>query len=92
MLAARPQVGRVYTANDERPGFIEGAVLSDGYWRRTFGGDPNAIGKRIRLDGDLYTIIGVMPRISGIRAAHLQATSRCGPRQGLTRRRFSCLR
>src|SRR5580692_7783369 len=61
MLAARPQVGRVYTANDERPGFIEGAVLSDGYWRRTFGGDPNAIGKRIRMDGDLYTIIGVMP-------------------------------
>jgi putative ABC transport system permease protein len=61
MLAARPQVGRVYTANDERPGFIEGAVLSDGYWRRTFGGDPNAIGKRIRLDSDLYTIIGVMP-------------------------------
>src|SRR5580700_6709337 len=41
MLAARPQVGRVYTANDERPGFIEGAVLSDGYWRRTFGGEPN---------------------------------------------------
>ena len=61
MLAARPQVGRVYTAHDERPGFIEGAVLSDGYWRRAFGGDPNAIGKRIRMDGDLYTIIGVMP-------------------------------
>ena len=61
MLAVRPQLGRVYTENDERPGFIEGAVLSDGYWRRTFGGDPNAIGKRIRIDGDLYTIIGVMP-------------------------------
>jgi predicted permease len=61
MLSARPELGRVYTANDERPGFIEGTVLSDGFWRRTFGGDPGAIGKRIRLDGDFYTIIGVMP-------------------------------
>jgi predicted permease len=61
MLSARPELGRVYTANDERPGFIEGTVLSDGFWRQTFGGDPGAIGKKIRLDGDLYTIIGVMP-------------------------------
>jgi putative ABC transport system permease protein len=61
MLAARPQIGRLYTQNDERPGWIEGVVLSDGFWRRTFGGDPNAIGRKIRLDSDLYTIIGVMP-------------------------------
>jgi predicted permease len=61
MLAARPQLGRLYTQNDERAGFIEGVVLSDGFWRRTFGGDPNTIGKKIRLDSDLYTIIGVMP-------------------------------
>ncbi len=61
MLAARPQLGRLYTQNDERQGFIDGVVLSDGFWRRTFGGDPNAVGKKIRLDGDLYTIIGVMP-------------------------------
>jgi predicted permease len=60
MLAARPQLGRLYTQNDERPGFIDGVVLSDGFWRRTFGGDPNAIGKKVRLDSDLYTIIGVM--------------------------------
>jgi putative ABC transport system permease protein len=61
MLAARPALGRVYSANDERPGFIEGAVLSDTFWRREFGGDPKALGKQIRLDGDLYTVIGVMP-------------------------------
>ena len=61
MLGARPQLGRLYTQNDERPGWIEGVVLSDGFWRRTFGGDPNAIGKQIRLDSDLYTIIGVLP-------------------------------
>jgi len=61
MLAARPQLGRLYTQNDEQQGFIDGVVLSDGFWRRTFGGDPNAIGRKIRLDSDLYTIIGVMP-------------------------------
>jgi predicted permease len=61
MLAARPELGRIYTANDERPGFFEGVVLSDGFWRRTFGGDPKALGKQIRIDGDLYTVIGVMP-------------------------------
>jgi putative ABC transport system permease protein len=61
MLAARPELGRVYTANDEQPGFVEGVVLSDGFWRRTFGGEPKALGKQIRIDGDLYTVIGVMP-------------------------------
>src|SRR5215472_6146390 len=61
MLAARPELGRVYTANDEQPGFVEGVVLSDSFWRRTFGGDPKALGKQIRVDGDLYTVLGVMP-------------------------------
>jgi predicted permease len=61
MLSARPELGRVYTANDEQPGFVEGVVLSDSFWRRTFGGDPRALGKQIRIDGDLYTVIGVMP-------------------------------
>jgi hypothetical protein len=38
MLGAHPQIGRLYNQNDERPGFIHGAVLSDGFWRRAFGG------------------------------------------------------
>jgi predicted permease len=61
MLEVQPEVGRVYNQNDEQPGFIDGVVISDGFWRRTYGGDPNAIGKKIRLDGDINTIIGVMP-------------------------------
>ena len=61
LLGANAQLGRIYTKQETVPGFIEGAVISDGFWRREFGADPHAIGKKIRLDGDLYTIVGVMP-------------------------------
>lgn len=61
MLGAHPQIGRLYNQNDERPGFVEGVVLSDGYWRRAFGGNPAVLGQDIRIDDDLYTILGVMP-------------------------------
>ncbi len=61
LLGARAELGRAFTPSDYRPGFFEGAVISDGLWRRMFGADPNVLGQAIRLDSDLYTIIGVMP-------------------------------
>jgi predicted permease len=61
MLGTKPELGRVFTMKDDVPGFINAVVLSDGFWHRAFGGDPKAIGKSLRLDGDLYEIIGVMP-------------------------------
>src|SRR5207302_3212545 len=61
MLRAKPALGHVYTQADGVPGFVDGAVISDALWKRQFGGDPNVIGKRIRLDEDGYTITGVMP-------------------------------
>ena len=61
MLGVRAQLGRVYTVQDSQPGFTEGIAISDGFWHRMFGGDPNVIGKKIRLDSDLYTILGVLP-------------------------------
>jgi len=61
MLGTPPQLGRVYTQQDAQPGFTEGVVISDGFWRRTFGADPQVIGRKIRVDSDLYTVIGVMP-------------------------------
>jgi predicted permease len=61
MLGAQPQLGRIFTAQDAQPGFTEGVVISDGFWRRTFGADPQVIGRKIRADSDLYTVIGVMP-------------------------------
>ncbi len=61
LLGANAQLGRVYTPRDAAPGFLEPLVISDGFWRRNYGSDPNIIGRKMRLDGDLYTIVGVMP-------------------------------
>jgi predicted permease len=61
LLEAKPQLGRVYTAQDAVPGFMEPVVISNGFWRRNYGSDPKIIGRKMRLDNDLYTIAGVMP-------------------------------
>jgi predicted permease len=61
LLGAQPQLGRVYTPQDAVPGFLEPVVISDGFWRRNFASDPNIIGRKMRLDSDMYTIVGVMP-------------------------------
>jgi predicted permease len=61
LLGAKPLLGRVYTTQDTAPGFLEPVVISDGFWRRNYGSDPNIIGRKMRLDNDMYTIVGVMP-------------------------------
>jgi hypothetical protein len=61
LLRARPAMGRVWNDGDSREGFSEGAVISDSLWHTMFGADPNVLGQAIRIDTDLYTIIGVMP-------------------------------
>ena len=61
LLGAKPQMGRVFNSGDSRDGFSDGAVISDSLWHKMYGGDPNVLGQSMRLDGDLYTIIGVMP-------------------------------
>jgi predicted permease len=61
LLGAKPQLGRVYTAQDGVPGFMEPVVISNGFWSRYYGSDPKIIGRKMRLDNDLYSIVGVMP-------------------------------
>jgi len=61
LLQAKPALGRVFNDSDYRKGFSEGAVISDSLWHTMFGADPNVVGQAVRLDTDLYTIIGVMP-------------------------------
>jgi predicted permease len=61
MLGAKAQLGRVFGPQDYAPGFADGVIISDGLWRRLFGADPQVLGRKIRADNDLYTIVGVMP-------------------------------
>jgi putative ABC transport system permease protein len=61
LLRAKPALGRVYTSQDAAPGFMDPVVISNGFWRRYYGSDPNIIGRKMRLDSDMYTIVGVMP-------------------------------
>jgi putative ABC transport system permease protein len=60
VLGVPAAVGRTFAPEDDRPG-SQLVVLSYGTWQRWFGGDPQATGKSITLNGNSYTVIGVMP-------------------------------
>jgi putative ABC transport system permease protein len=61
VLGVRAQIGRVFGPQDEARGITEVAVLSDAIWRRRFGASPDAIGRKLRIDDDWYTVVGVLP-------------------------------
>jgi putative ABC transport system permease protein len=61
ILGVKAQVGRLFERKDYDPGIADFVVLSDGFWRRRFGADPAVIGKPLRIDDDLCTILGVLP-------------------------------
>jgi predicted permease len=61
LLGATAQLGRVLGPQDKTEGFADGVVISDKLWRRLFASDPNVLGRKIYMDTDLYTIVGVMP-------------------------------
>jgi putative ABC transport system permease protein len=62
MLGVPPLLGRTFVPDDEQPGFTQIAVISYNSWQRVFGAASNIIGRKVRLDDDDYTIVGVMPR------------------------------
>ena len=59
-LGARPMVGRTFNADDERTR-AQVVVLSEGFWRARFGADPSVVGRTVRLDGEPYGVLGVVP-------------------------------
>ena len=61
VLGVTPVLGRAFTDEEGFYGKNNVIVLSDGFWRQKFGGDPGIIGKTVRMDGAAQTIIGVMP-------------------------------
>lgn len=61
MLGTSAQIGRVFGPDDEAQGFAEAIVISDSLWARGFGRDPGVLGRKMLLDNDPYTIVGVLP-------------------------------
>jgi hypothetical protein len=62
LLRVGPALGRAFTEQDGEVGNEKKVILSYAFWQSQFGGAPDAIGKEIRLDGQLYTVVGVMPK------------------------------
>jgi putative ABC transport system permease protein len=60
MLGSQPEQGRTFSADENQAGKEKVAVLSDAFWRRRFAGLP-VMGKTVTLNGEPYTIVGVMP-------------------------------
>jgi predicted permease len=61
VLGVDAQLGRTFDPHDATPGSNLEVVISDGLWKRAFGADPHIIGKNLRLDNDLFYVVGVMP-------------------------------
>ncbi len=62
MLGQKAALGRLFVADEDRPGRTATAVLSYGTWARRFASDPGVLGRKIILNGMPYEIVGVMPR------------------------------
>src|SRR5262245_37426077 len=61
VVGVRPRLGRAFQTREDEPGRNRVALLSHRLWQRAFGGDAGVVGKDIPLNGENYTVIGVMP-------------------------------
>jgi len=61
LLGVTAEAGRVFTAEEERGGAERVAMLSEGFWRRRFGGSPDVLGRPLLLGGTPYTVVGIAP-------------------------------
>lgn len=62
ILRVQPILGRGFTPDDDRPGQGHVVVLGNALWRERYGADPGVIGRKIVLDDETYSVIGVLPR------------------------------
>src|SRR5487761_1608350 len=60
-LGVQPVLGRAFTAQDDHGGAAPVALLSEGFWKRKFGGEGQIVGQAINLNGTSYTVIGIIP-------------------------------
>src|SRR5579863_3200541 len=62
MLGVNPVIGRLLSADDDRPNIPMTAVIGYDLWQRVYGGDPAVLGRDLRFNGRPCTVVGVMPR------------------------------
>lgn len=60
-FGVQPQLGRLFTAADDAEGAPPVVILSHGLWQQLFGGDPQVLGRKLRLNGNDAEVVGVMP-------------------------------
>jgi putative ABC transport system permease protein len=60
LFGAKAAAGRVFTPDEDKPGKPPVVILSNGFWKRQFGSDPSVVGKSLTLNGNTFTIVGVM--------------------------------
>jgi putative ABC transport system permease protein len=61
-LGVSAALGRTFLPGEDQPGRAQVVILSDGLWQRRFGSNPKVIGEAVRLNGDRYEVVGVMPK------------------------------
>ena len=61
VLGVRPILGRNFLPNEEEGADV--ALITENFWRKRLGGDPNVVGRAITLDGTAHTIVGVLPKL-----------------------------
>ena len=62
LFGVQPELGRGFATEDDRPGAQKVAVLSHALWQTRYGGDRQIVNRDIQLDGEKYTVVGVMPQ------------------------------
>lgn len=81
MLGAKPMLGRIFLPSEDS-GKAATAVLTYGFWKRAFGGDPSILGRTLTLSGEPYTVVGILrhdfvlnrealPTVSGVERAEI---------------------
>jgi putative ABC transport system permease protein len=61
LLGVQPVLGRQFREEEDRPGGQHVVILSDALWKRRYAGEPGVVGRTTTIDGNSYTVIGVMP-------------------------------